>query len=45
MVAYYAAAADFVRCCCLMEELWAAEKNFNLCVERYDLGGARKYPG
>jgi hypothetical protein len=33
MVAY-AAAADFVRCCCSMEEVWAAEKNFNLCVER-----------
>jgi hypothetical protein len=45
MVAY-AAAADVVRCCCSsMEELWAAEKNFNLCVERIYLGGARKYPG
>jgi hypothetical protein len=28
----------------LMEEVWAAEKNFNLCVERI-FGGARKYPG
>ncbi len=28
------AAADVVRCCCSMEELWTvAEKNLNLCIE------------
>jgi hypothetical protein len=43
MVAY-TAAADVVRCCCSMEELWtAAEKNFNLCVERI-FGGCKKVP-
>jgi hypothetical protein len=48
MVAY-AAAADVVRCCCSMEELWtAAEKNFNLCIERiFDIWGVQEstYPG
>ena len=42
MVAY-AAAADVVRCCCSMEEVWAAEKNFNLCVERI-FEGCKKVP-
>jgi hypothetical protein len=41
MVAY-AAAADVVRCCCSMEELWTvAEKNFNLCVELRGYGGCK----
>jgi hypothetical protein len=39
MVAY-AAAADVVRCCCSMEEVWAAMKNFNLCIERI-FGGCK----
>jgi hypothetical protein len=43
MVAY-AAAADVVRCCCSwMEELWAAEKNLSLCVERI-FRGCKKVP-
>ena len=40
MVAY-AVAADVVRCCCSMEEVWAANNNFNLCVERI-FGGCKK---
>ncbi len=39
----YAAAADVVRCCCSMEELWATEKNVNLCVERI-FGRCKKVP-
>ena len=42
MVAY-AAAAAVVRCCYSMEEVWAAEKNFNLCVERI-FEGCKKVP-
>jgi hypothetical protein len=42
MVAY-AVAADVVRCCCSMEEVWAANNNFNLCVERI-FGGCKKVP-
>ncbi len=39
MVAY-AAAADVVRCCCLVEELWTVpEKNLNLFIERIILEG------
>jgi hypothetical protein len=43
MVAY-AVAADVVRCCCSMEEVWAANNNF-ICALRGYLEGARKYPG